>query len=87
MMRGKQKLYFLLDAIEDARAITPSGKAILIHPMGELNSKYSDVELSQLFTKLENDEKILKIVRSPVQEGYGLLALNMTNITNCLEKK
>lgn len=36
MMTGKQKLYFLIDAIEDARAITPSGEPIYIHPMGEL---------------------------------------------------
>jgi hypothetical protein len=34
-MTGKEKLYFLLDAIEDARPLAPSGQPVLIHSAGE----------------------------------------------------
>jgi len=53
-MRGRQKLYFLIDHIEDARAIAPPGKPLLIDPTNDLNRKYRSIELEQLFTKLEN---------------------------------
>ncbi|KKP92825.1 MAG: hypothetical protein UR98_C0017G0017 [Parcubacteria group bacterium GW2011_GWA1_36_12] len=64
-MTGKEKLYFLLNKIEDTRVITPSGQPVLIHPYKDLVSKYSDVELIQIFTKLENDEKVLKVLKTP----------------------
>lgn len=54
-MTGKQKLYFLLNRILDVRAITPKGKALLIDPAKNLNNKYTDLELYQLFTKLQED--------------------------------
>jgi hypothetical protein len=66
-MTGKQKLYFLLGAIEDAIDIAPSGYPLLIDPTNTLNRKYSDVELSQLFTKLEKDEKVLRVLKVPVR--------------------
>src|SRR3989338_7081828 len=65
MMSGKEKIYFLLDAIDDARAITPAGQPLIIDPTNDLNRKYRDIELAQLFTKLEKDEKILKILQVP----------------------
>lgn len=63
MMTGKQKLYFLLDAIVDARVLAPKDKPILIDPTNDLNRNYRGVELDQLFTKLENDEKILTVLK------------------------
>lgn len=65
MMDGRQKLYFLLDAIDDARAIAPSGQPLIIDPTNDLNRKYRDIELQQLFTKLEKDEQVLKILQAP----------------------
>lgn len=65
MMSGKEKLYFLLDAIDDARAIAPSGQPLIIDPANDLNLNYRDVELSQLFTKLEKDEQVLKVLQVP----------------------
>lgn len=65
MMTGKEKLYFLLDAIIDARAIAPSGQPLIIDPTNDLNRKFRDIELKQLFIKLENDEKILKVLQIP----------------------
>jgi len=65
-MTGKEKLYFLLMAIEDARDITPSGHPLLIDPTNTLNRKYSDTELSQLLIKLEKDEKVLMMLKVPI---------------------
>jgi len=64
-MTGKEKLYFLLGAIDDAGAITPSGQPLTIDPVNNLNKRVRDIELVQLFTKLEKDEQILKILKAP----------------------
>lgn len=63
MMSGKEKIYFLLNRIDDKRVLTPAGQPILIHPANDLNNNYSIVELSQLFIKLERDEQILKVLK------------------------
>ena len=65
MMSGKIKIYFLLDAIDDARVIVPSGKALIIDATNDLNRNYRDIELVQLFTKLEKDEQILHVLQIP----------------------
>ncbi len=64
-MSGKKKLYFLLKHIVDARDITPSGQPLIIDPTNDLNRKYRDIELLQLFTKLEKDEKVLRVLKAP----------------------
>lgn len=64
-MTKREKLYFLVDHIEAARVITPSEQPILIDPTNDLNRRISDIELKQLFTKLEKDEKILKVLQIP----------------------
>jgi len=64
-MNGKEKIYFLLDAIDDARTITPSGKPLIIDPINDLNNNYRGVELPQLFTKLVKDEQVLKVLQIP----------------------
>lgn len=64
-MNGKEKLYFLLDAIDDVRTIAPSGQPLMVDPMNDLNDKIRDVELTQLFTKLEKDEQVLKVLKVP----------------------
>src|SRR3989344_2418611 len=63
MMTKREKLYFLVDHIEEARAITPSGQPILVDPTNDLNRRISDIELKQLFTKLEKDEQVLKVLQ------------------------
>lgn len=65
MMTGKEKLYFLLNRIDDVKAITPAGQPLIIDPTNDLNRNYRDVELSQLFTKLEKDEQVLKVLQVP----------------------
>lgn len=65
MMNGKEKLYFLLISIVDAKAIAPSGQPLTIDRMNDLNNKIRDVELTRLFTKLEKDEQVLKVLKVP----------------------
>ncbi len=72
-MNGKQKLYFLLDAIEDARVLAPAGKPLLVDPVNDLNRRYRGIELDQLFTKLEKDEKVLKVLQTPNRVRNALL--------------
>lgn len=77
MMTGKEKLYFLLDAIDDAKTITPSGQPLAISALNDLNRKLSAVELSLLFTKLEKDEQVLRLLKEPNRvktalDGYDL---------------
>lgn len=71
-MKGKQKLYFLLDAIDDAREIAPSGQPVLINHQTNLNGRYSGMELIQLFTKLEKDEQVLRDLdpNNNLSDGY-----------------
>ena len=69
---GREKLYFLLDILDEQRAITPSGSPVFIHVAEHLQNCYPEVDLIQLLTKLEKDEKILRIVRKPtVRDGWG----------------
>lgn len=65
MMSGKEKLYFLLNRIGDVREIAPSKSILIIDPMNDLNGKFREVELIQLFTKLEKDEQVLKVIKVP----------------------
>jgi len=65
MMGGKEKLYFLLNRIDDARTITPAGQPLIIDPTNNLNQNYRDIELVQLFTKLAKDEQVLKVLKVP----------------------
>lgn len=64
-MNGKEKIYFLLDAIDDARTITPSGQPLIIDPINDLDNNYRGVELPQLFTKLAKDEQVLRVLQIP----------------------
>ena len=72
-MTGKEKLYFLLDTIDDVRTITPSGQHLAISVMDDLNGKLSFIELDLLFTKLEKDEKVLKILQNPNRVKNAIL--------------
>ena len=65
MLTGKEKLYFLLNRIDDARAIAPSGQSLIIDPLNDLNDNFREVDLSQLFSKLEKDQQVLKVVKVP----------------------
>lgn len=65
MMTGKEKLYFLLDAIDNARAITAKNRPVYIHPANNLNNKYTEIELDELFYKLGKEENIIVVLQNP----------------------
>lgn len=73
MMTGKEKLYFLLNAIADARTITPSGQPVQISPVENLNNRISIVELNLLLAKLGNDEQVLKVLKTTEWTGVGIV--------------
>ena len=64
-MTGKQKIYFLLNAINNAKELAPSGQPLIIDPTNDLNRHYRDIELTQLFTKLEKDAQVVKVLQIP----------------------
>lgn len=74
-MNGKEKLYFLLGAIQDVRVLTPKGKPLLIDPVNNLNRQYRELELAQLFEKLQKDEQILRVIKTAKQEKMSTLPL------------
>lgn len=67
MLTGKQKLYFLLISVENARQITPSEKPVMLHLANDLNNRISTTDLDYLFEKLEVDEKVIKVRKT--EEG------------------
>ncbi len=78
MMNGKQKLYFLLNRLEDVREITPSGQSLKIHATRNLNNKYKGDELSLLFAKLEQEEKVIITLKvgNRIREAGAMYGLN-----------
>lgn len=77
-MSGKEKLYFLLNRIEDAQVLTPAGQPLKIHATHDLNNNYRGNELNQLFTKLEQDEKVIKVIKvgNRIKEAGSRYGLN-----------
>lgn len=61
-MTKQEKLFFLLDRIDDARTITPSGRPIKIDPIDDLNNQISYSDLEYLFEKLKVDGKVISVV-------------------------
>ena len=72
MMTGREKIYFLINRIDDKRELTPKGKPVFIHPTNDLNNKYSEVDLLQILEKLEKDEQILKVLKTPTGDPLNL---------------
>lgn len=62
-MNGKEKLYFLLDAIDDARIISPAESLLIIDPMNDLNNSIRNDELYRLFAKLTVDDKVINLIK------------------------
>lgn len=75
-MTFKEKLYFLLDVLADKRNITPAGTSILIHPTGDLNLKIASLDLETLLRKLEEEDKIISVVRVPTENEWGYTEYN-----------
>ncbi len=65
MLTGKEKLYFLLINIENIKSISSSDKSLSIDPLNDLDDRLSNDDLSRLFLKLDRDEKVIKLIKTP----------------------
>lgn len=74
-MNAKEKFYFLINRINDAEYLTPSGNQIRIHPTETLNNKFSKQELSGVMKKLSDDLGIIKLSSYPTHEP-GIVVLD-----------
>lgn len=67
-MSGKEKLYFLLLRIEDARVITPFGQPLTLDPANDLNLKYGGLLRATMRKReksiVQNRRKLTKRLRS-----------------------
>src|SRR6266496_3315139 len=67
MLNNKQRLYFVLEAINEKLVLIPNDSPIYIDPKGDLKGYYPEQELIQIFQKLQDDEKVLKVVKWPLE--------------------
>lgn len=62
MLSPRKKLYFLLNRIAEKSEITLKGKAIVIDITNDLRKNFAPYEVEDYFAKLEQDEKVLKVI-------------------------
>lgn len=79
MVTPEEQIWAVMKAITDNQEITPSGDKIYLDPR-KLEKTVSRLELNQILTKLERDEKIIEIVSRPEEIAldhtsgcYGLI--------------
>ena len=65
MLRGKKTIIVVVRAIDYKRSITPEGDLITIHYANDLHKPASFEDVAKIFNKLQNDEKVLKIIHTP----------------------
>lgn len=81
-MSGKQKLYFLLNRIDDVRAISRSGQTLKLDPIYNLRNNFRKDELANLFVKLDLEEKVIKLIKAPQREKGELEELDPYDFTD-----
>ena len=65
---GKEKIWFLMNRLQDARDITPVGEPVSLHLMDELNGHYQPQDLISLLNKLEKEEDAVKLLSLPTDQ-------------------
>jgi hypothetical protein len=68
---GKEKIWFLINRLQDEREVTPAGQPVALHPAQELNNLYLPMDLIQLAEKLEKEKNALKLTNMPTDQTYG----------------
>lgn len=69
-LRGKEKIWYLVDRLAEEREITPKGSPIGLHPTQDLNKHYSLSDFVNLMTKLENEENAARLTSLPTDQTY-----------------
>lgn len=65
MLDGREAIVAVVRAIYKKRELTPSDELIAIHYADDLNKPTTYEDVNRIFRKLQNDEKILKVVKPP----------------------
>lgn len=69
-LRGKEKIWYLVDRLAEEREITPEGSLIGLHPTQDLNKHYSLSDFVNLMTKLETEENVARLTSLPADQTY-----------------
>ena len=69
---GKEKIWFLVNRLQDEREITSAGQPVALHPMNDLNGYYEKMDFIQLAQKLEKEHNAIKLLNQvPTDQTYG----------------
>lgn len=69
-LAGKEKIWFLVNRLNEEREVTSAGQPVSLHPMNDLNGLYPTNDLIQLVEKLEKD-KVVKLVNLPTDQTFN----------------
>ena len=67
-LRGKEKIWYLVNRLAEEREITLKGSLIGLHPTQDLNKHYSLSDFVDLMAKLETEENVAKLTSLPVDQ-------------------
>jgi hypothetical protein len=71
-LHGKEKIWFLINRLQDERDITAAGQPVALHPAQELNNHYLPMDLINLADKLEKEKNAVKLLNTmPTDQTYG----------------
>jgi len=65
MLDGREAIVAVVRAIDKKRIITPSDELVSIHYANDLHKPAPYEDVVRLLKKLQNDEKILKVIKTP----------------------
>ena len=68
ILRGKEKIWYLVNRLAEEREITLKGSLIGLHPTQDLNKHYSLSDFVDLMAKLETEENVAKLTSLPVDQ-------------------
>ena len=71
-LHGKEKIWILVNRLQDEREVTTAGQPIALHPTQELNNHYLPMDLISLAEKLEKEKNAIKLLNAmPTDQTYG----------------
>lgn len=65
MFLGKEAKYYLLDVIDNIKAIAPKNEPLVIDPVNHLDNQIRNEDLALIFRRLAEDEKVIKLIQVP----------------------
>ncbi len=70
-LHGKEKIWFLVNRLEDEREITLEDEPVALHPMQDLNHHYLPLDLIKLSKKLEAENAAKLLNQAPTDQTEG----------------